>query len=114
MKIASFSENLAFNEKHTTASVILETTFSKEIRILFRKGQIMKEHKTAYPISVHVLEGHISFGVNGEIHELKKGGIISLEGNVPHDLTANEESVVRLTLSKLDTVDRVKNVAAES
>lgn len=114
MKVASFYEGIEFNDKHTTASVIMETSFSKEIRILFKEGQIMKEHKTAYPIAVHVLEGHINFRVNGEVHELKQGGIITLEGYVPHDLTAKEQSIVRLTLSKLDKIERVEKVAAES
>jgi quercetin dioxygenase-like cupin family protein len=114
MKVASFADGIEFNDTHTTASVIMETSFSKEIRILFRKDQIMKEHKTAYPIAVHVLEGHIDFRVNGEVHQLKKGSIITLQGNVPHDLTALEESIVRLTLSKLDNIERVEKVATES
>ena len=52
--------------------------------------------------------------MEGKIHDLKKGAILTLEGNVPHDLTAKADSIVRLTLSKQDTADRVKDVVAES
>ena len=97
-----------------TIKVLLETSFSKEIRILFKKGQMMKEHKAPFPIIVHILEGEIAFGVEGNVHDLKKGAMLTLEGNVPHDLTAKADSIVRLTLSKQDTADRVKDVVAKS
>jgi len=110
----SFYKDLEFSEDKVKVSVILETSFTKEIRIAFKKGQIMKEHKTAFPIIVHLLEGEIEFGVEGQKHHLSKGDILTLEGNVPHDLLANEESIVRLSLSKLDTPERVKQVAKDS
>jgi len=114
MTITSFEENINFSDDKIITKVILESSFSKEIRILMKKGQIMKEHKTAFPITVHVLEGKIIFGVQGKSNLLEKGSIVSLEGNVPHDLTAKENSIVRLTLSKLDMVSRVKKVTENS
>lgn len=90
--------------------MLIETSFSKEIRILFKKGQLMKKHKAPFPIVVHVLSGAINFGVNGELNLLEEGAIISLEANIPHDLTAKEDSVVRLTLSIKDNQERVENV----
>ncbi|MGB0886713.1 MAG: cupin domain-containing protein [Vicingaceae bacterium] len=114
MKIESFNENLVFNNDKVTTSVLLESSFSKEIRILLKKGQTMKEHKTPYSIVVHLVDGAIDFGVNGFNHPLKKGAIITLEGNVPHNLFAKEDSVVRLTLSKYDKAERVEEVAKTS
>lgn len=111
MNIESYNENLTFQEDRILTQVILETSFSKEIRILLKAGQVMKEHKAPFPIIVHVLEGEINFGVEGEVHLLKKGAIVTLEGKVPHDLTALKDSIVRLTLSKLDDELRVKNAA---
>lgn len=108
MKTESFSENLDFNDNKVTTKVILESSFSKEIRILLKAGQKMKEHQAPYPIIVHVLEGAIDFGVQGETHHLKAGDILTLEGKIPHDLTAQKDSVVRLTLSKLDKSERVE------
>jgi quercetin dioxygenase-like cupin family protein len=114
MEQNSFYNDLVFTDDKVKISVVLETSFSKEIRIAFKKGQVMKEHKTAFPIVVHLLEGSIEFGVKGEKHQLKKGDILTLEGNIPHDLLANEESIVRLTLSKLDSPERVEKVAEDS
>ena len=110
MEIESFNENTDYNDDRIVTKVILESSFSKEIRILLKRGQVMKEHKAPFPIIVHVLEGEIAFGVDGESNLLKKGTIVTLQGNVPHDLTAREDSVIRLTLSKLDNASRVEKV----
>lgn len=111
MKTSSLINNLIFNENKPDVQVLMDTESSREIRIAMKKGQVMKEHKTPYPIVVELFQGSISFGVNGEIHKVVKGDLLALEGNVPHDLTAEEDSVVRLSLSKADTVERVKKVA---
>ena len=47
MKIETFEKKVIFNDTITT-NVILETPFSKEIRILLKCGQIMKEHKKSF------------------------------------------------------------------
>lgn len=111
MKLTSFHDQLTFSEANPSISVVLETAFSKEIRIAMKEGQLMKEHKTPYPIVVHVLTGRIDFGVAGETHSIQSGGILTLEGNIPHDLTALEDSIVRLSLSKSDDAKRVEEVS---
>ena len=49
MDIKSFNEKLEFSDNRIVTEVILETSFSKEIRILLKNGQIMKEHKAPFP-----------------------------------------------------------------
>jgi len=71
---------------------------------------MMKEHKAGFPITVEIHQGTITFGVNGKEMILNTGDLIYLDANVPHDLIANEDSIVRLTLSKLDSIERVKSV----
>lgn len=110
MKIASLVEDLVYNEKKPTISILIETETSKEIRIAFKKGQLMKEHKTPFPIVVEIFKGAIDFGVNGITQHLTAGKLIALEGGVPHDLIAKEDSIVRLSLSKKDKVERVQNI----
>ncbi|MBZ9632460.1 cupin domain-containing protein [Salegentibacter sp. LM13S] len=114
MKKASLTENLDYKENSPAVKVLFETEASKEIRMAFKAGQGLKEHKTSFPIVVEVFEGAIDFGVQGEIQALKKGDLIALEGNVPHDLKAKENSIVRLSLTKADTAERVENVAKNS
>ncbi len=114
MKYASLTKELEYNDTKPAVKVLMDTDSSREIRITMRQGQVMKEHKTPYPIVVEIFEGQITFGVNGEIHNLVKGDLVYLEGGIPHDLKAEEDSTVRLTLSKSDTAERVEDVANKS
>lgn len=114
MKLASLTDNLEYHESRPTIQVLLDTETGKEIRIAFKEGHVMKEHKTPFPIVVEIFEGAIDFGVNGIVHNLKRGDLIALEGGVPHDLTAMETSVVRLSLNKADSAKRVEDVVKQS
>ncbi len=110
MKTSSLVKDITYSEGKPTIQRLLETPFSKEIRIVFKAGQIMKEHKAPAPIVVELFEGAIDFGVEGEVYHLKKGDLLTLDAKVPHDLKATEDSIVRLTLAKVDDIDRVFSV----
>ena len=107
---ASFYTDLEFSDESVVITPLLGSDFGKEIRIAFKEGQVMKEHKTKFPITVMTLRGSIEFGVGEETYILDEGEVIALEGNVMHELKALKESVVRLSLHKGDTVERVKGV----
>ncbi len=106
----SFSQDLDFDENRVKTKVLLETAFSKEIRILLKNGQAMKKHATPYPIMIHVLEGQIELGVQENIYLMKSGDIIALEGGILHDLHAKADTIVRLSLSKSDKIERIQQV----
>jgi quercetin dioxygenase-like cupin family protein len=110
MKTASIFEGLEFSESKPMIKVLFETDFTKEIRIAMKKGVSMKKHQTSFPIVVELVDGKVDFGVNEELLNLKKGDILALVGGVPHDLLAQEDAIVRLTLTKSDETSRVQNV----
>lgn len=110
MKASSLTNDLKYNESKPHIERLLDTAFSKEIRIVFKAGQIMKEHTAPEAIVVEIFDGAIDFGVEGKIHHLKKGDILTLDAKVPHDLKASADSIVRLSLSKGDGIERVFKV----
>lgn len=110
MNKVSILANLQYGENKPDIKLLFESDSTKEIRIVFRKGQLMKEHKTGFPITVEIFEGAIDFGITGIIHHLKKGDIVALSAGTPHDLLATEDSIVRLSLAKSDNIQRVKSV----
>ncbi len=110
MKVASFLKDIKFNQDKPALSLLLDTDFSKEIRIVFKKGQVMEDHQAPFAIIVQVVKGIINFGVHDETHQLNTGDMITLKPHEVHNLLAVEESIVRLTLSKTDSVKRVKQV----
>jgi len=110
MKTANLYQNMTYSESKPIITVLFETDFTKEIRIAMQKDTAMKEHQTSYPIVVEIVEGNIDFGVKQQVNHLTKGDLVALDGNVPHDLKANENSIIRLTLTKNDSATRVENV----
>jgi quercetin dioxygenase-like cupin family protein len=107
---ASFYKDVTFSDTSVVITSILESSFGKEIRIAFQEGQVMKEHKTKFPITVMTLKGSIEFCVGEKTYLLNEGDIIALEGNVIHELKAKDDSIVWLSLHKGDSIDRVKSL----
>ena len=101
-------QNDVFNG--VTIAKLFDGPHSKEIRINLEKGAQMKEHKAPGAIMVQVLSGRIEFSVGDENVILGALDMITLEPNVLHALTALENSIVRLSLSKNDDVSRVFRV----
>lgn len=110
LNTASFFKDLKFSDTSVVITPLLDSDFGKEIRIAFQKGQVMKKHKTKFPITVMTLKGSISFNVEQQTVILSAGDVISVKGNVLHELKALEESIVRLSLHKNDTITRVQSV----
>lgn len=110
IKQASILKDVSYNDERPSVQVLLETSFTKEIRITFLEGQILKEHQTPYPIVVELIEGKLSFVVQNKKLLIERGDLISLEGGIPHSLHAIENCIVRLTLNKQDRTERVKEI----
>ena len=111
MESANIYKDIIYKDTGPAITVLFQTDATKEVRIVFKQGQHMKEHQTPYPITVAMVDGELDFGVDGGVLNLVKGDLLSLDGGVPHDLLAKSDCMVRLTLSKSDSVQRVKDVA---
>ena len=108
METGSFIKTEEFQEGRPKVALVLETDFTKEIQISMKAGVEMREHQTPYPIVVHILSGSIDFGFEGKTQQMNEGDLITLPGSIPHHLLAKENSVIRLSLSMLDTIERVE------
>lgn len=100
MSFIHILEDCEFNSQKPIMKVLLDTEFSKEIRICMAKDTEMSEHSSPKPIAVQVIEGKIIFGVNGVEHTMVAGTFVTFEGNIQHHLKALEDSILRLTIFK--------------
>ncbi len=114
MQIANILADLEYGTNKPAVKVLIDNLSTKEIRILFREGQEMKQYKINFPIVIEIVQGSIKLGVHPKLYSLEVGTIISLGENIPHNLIANKDSIVRLTLQKLDDTTRIQAVADNS
>lgn len=110
-QLVNFIENADFSKDKVSIHKLLETPLTKEIQIALPAGVTMKEHSAPYAITVMLLKGNLDFYVGQDKFNLKVGDLIYLEAKVMHSLTAIENSVVRLSLAKADSLERVEAVA---
>jgi len=110
MTYASFTTDIVYGDTQPVITPLITNDFTKEIRIVFRAGQLMKAHKTSFPITVMIVSGVIDFGISEDRYTLSAGDVVALEGNVTHDLNALVDSIVRLSLHKSDSIARVNGV----
>jgi quercetin dioxygenase-like cupin family protein len=99
---ASLLDEIFFNEDYPALHILVNTPFTKEIRITMRAGQTLPEKANKYPISISIVQGKLQLVSEGHKMDLGRGEIISLNPDTPHSLTAMEESIIRLTITKSD------------
>ncbi|EAI4691867.1 cupin [Campylobacter sp. BCW_6875] len=109
MKIIQWNR-AEFSSKEVKINVLIDNEKGKEIQILLAKDSVMKEHKAPFAIHVQVLSGKIWFEVEKEKFELNALDMISLKANVAHSLGGLENSIIRLSLNKSDSIQRVNAV----
>ncbi|MDD3591670.1 MAG: cupin domain-containing protein [Sulfurovum sp.] len=111
MQKISFMDKLSYSDK-PVITLMGETSHSKEIRICMAKGNIMKEHTAPGAITIMLIEGKLLLESLGEEMVLEEGEMVCFEPRIPHSLQAMEACIIRLTLAKHDSVDRIKKVIA--
>jgi len=109
MTLFKLNEETEFSNK-PKIRLLTETPFSKEIQICLGKDALMKEHKAPAPITIELFSGCIELGSLEGSTFMYPGDIAVFEANIMHSLLAKEDSIVRLSLSKSDTISRVQNL----
>ena len=63
-----------------------------------RKGVTVAEHTVSPAITVQLLYGEASVGTKEERYQLQESDVFALEGGVPHDVKAAQDSVLLVTM----------------
>lgn len=69
------------------------------VLIALKAGARLHEHKTDHRISLQTLTGHVQLKLPQEETDLPAGKMLVLDRAIPHDVVAQEDSVVLLTMS---------------
>lgn len=68
------------------------------IMMAMEGGDLLREHSADGVVMVQVLRGHTTLTAGKETFDLRSGELVMLQPGVRHDLQAEEQSVVLLTI----------------
>jgi quercetin dioxygenase-like cupin family protein len=77
---------------------VMRTKELEVARLVIPAGKEFREHQVSGPITVHCVEGSISFTALGVTQDLTAGQLLYLEPDEPHSLIGITDAVVLLTI----------------
>ncbi len=80
-----------------TSSTLARTATLEVRRLVLAKGREIPTHQAPGEITVHCLEGRITFTARGTTRELGAGQMLVLAAGEPHSLAGLEDSSVLVT-----------------
>ena len=89
----------SYRGRDRNAKTLVKELGLSVVLTVMRSGARLQEHKTAGPLSIQTLAGHIRLHVHQETIDLPTGYVVMLEGNMSHDVEALEESAFLLTIT---------------
>jgi len=69
------------------------------LMMAMESGDLLAEHSAKGTVTIHVLRGHAVLTAAGEPFDLRPGQLVMMQPAVRHDLRAEEQSVVLLTIT---------------
>ena len=87
---------------HTHGQGAVTLIRQPELRVVLmelRAGARMLEHRTVAQVTIHALRGRVHLRIGDRRVSLAAGQLLVLDHDVTHDLVADEDSAVLLTLA---------------
>lgn len=92
-------ETPAWRDSGHSAKTLVRTRDARVVLIAMRAGTKISEHKTDHGVSVQVLDGRVQLHMPTERVELGVQEMVFLAAGEPHDVVAQEDSTVLVTIS---------------
>lgn len=67
--------------------------------VVLAPGGELAEHQAPGPIMLQAIEGRIRFSLEGELHEIGPGELLTVGARVPHSVSSEEGGVFLLTVA---------------
>jgi quercetin dioxygenase-like cupin family protein len=88
-----------FQDERPYVQILSDITTARVVLFAFRKGQELKKHHTSSQLLVQVLRGKVLFSTASSSVEMQAGTLVQLETNVEHNVIAQTDAVMLLTMT---------------
>ncbi len=97
MHTFNLHELAQFDDNKPGIQLIARAGHARQILCAFRAGQGLREHTTSSQLAVQIISGQLQFDAAGESQMLMPGQLVLLEGDGPHSVYAESDTVMLLT-----------------
>jgi len=97
--IAEELKKIRARDAEVSSTTLLKTDTLRVVLMALKAGAGLHKHHADGRLMVHVLQGEIEFQAEGSPHHLSAGALVSLEARVPHQVIAQSDAVVLLTIA---------------
>lgn len=89
----------AFARSGRAARTLAKAGRFRLVLIAMAEGNVIHTHQADSPLTIHLLEGDITYRAEDGEHELSEGQVLFFSAGDAHDITARRQSALLLTLS---------------
>ncbi len=100
MRRANIFENIRYDDESVVIEDLFETPQCKELRVIMQANQSMHDHQSDHPVVIEVVRGVLHVEIENESFEMVLGDLIEINAGVLHHLTAQEDTLLRVSLLK--------------
>lgn len=97
-ELTALRDSLSYKRNDHTSATIVNRAGLGAVLVALPKGGHLKEHRTARPIMLLVLEGRISVSLEDRTIEMARGALTALAPNLPHTVSGIEDSAFLITM----------------
>jgi len=89
--VFKFSDFVGYQENSIVSREIIKKPTGSITLFAFDKGQGLSEHKAPFDAFVYIIDGAAEIKLSGKEYRLKRGEMIIMPANEPHELKAAKE-----------------------
>lgn len=97
-ELTALRDSATYKRNNHASATIVNRAGLGAVLVALPKGGHLKEHRTARPIMLRVLEGRISISLEDRTIEMTRGDLTALAPNLVHKVSGLEDSAFLLTM----------------
>lgn len=113
MQKYNLNDLVEFNAGRFNPKVVINEPNRRIMLISMRAGHSIPEHSRPGKVTVHAMQGHVTFFEDGTPCDLRAGEMVSIDIGAKHRLQAHEDSVLMVTVNGINQSAEIAAQASE-
>lgn len=105
-QLAELRQEDAFRRSGRAGRTLAKSGRFRLTLVAMAAGNVIGTHQADSPMTLQVLDGHLRFRAGAEDHELAAGEVLFFGPGDAHDIRAEQESALLITISAMGDDDR--------